>query len=523
MLFSACRSGSNSEEIIEIIDNPNEPPTVPTVMITVGNDYTGAIKVNYLEKPASTSTTTKTISGTVADGAVQLASYPPRGSLIVSIQAGAETNPPIHYIGRLIGSSAISLKLKLNNLGNLELRPADSDSNKIPIGTYAEFQLINGTLGSNYKQEADIDLMGDSGLGVPDWEPIGTSTAAFTGTYDGDGKLIKRLYINADTRDNVGLFGYATGSATFTDVHIASGSVTGKIYVGGLLGYGYDNSAGAISDCSNAADITSTSYAGTCAAGGVVGSTSAIMTRCSNSGTVTGSGGRVGGVAGASYANMVLCSNSGKVENSSNRTGGVLGYMYGGYPNSTSILGCSNTGDITASGVVGGILGNGQKRVEITACYNTGNITSTTPGYMTGGILGGTYEIESMAWFYITACYNIGEVKGKTAAGGIAGLLNSTDSLNACYSTGKITGDSDIHSMVGNKENSNTTVTACYWKANGATSPSSDSTGYTEITGNFFTPPSTGEWGTGDGSESGKYWKANVDYTENLPKLWYEE
>ncbi|GMO37040.1 MAG: hypothetical protein Ta2F_13140 [Termitinemataceae bacterium] len=211
MLFSACRGGSNPDEIIEVIDNPNEPPTVPTVMITVGNDYTGSIKVNYLEKPASTSTTTKTISGTVADGAVQLASYPPRGSLIVSIQAGAGTNPPIHYIGRLIGSSAISLKLKLNNLGNIELRPADSESNKIPIGIY---------------------------------------------------------------------------------------------------------------------------------------------------------------------------------------------------------------------------------------------------------------EIETMAWFYITACY---------------------------------------------------------WKANGASSPSSDSTGYTEITGNFFTPPSTGEWGTGDGSESGKYWKANVDYTENLPKLWYEE
>ncbi|GMO32551.1 MAG: hypothetical protein Ta2F_08460 [Termitinemataceae bacterium] len=31
--------------------------------------------------------------------------------------------------------------------------------------------------------------MGDSGLGVPDWEPIGinTDTARFAGTFDGDG------------------------------------------------------------------------------------------------------------------------------------------------------------------------------------------------------------------------------------------------------------------------------------------------------------------------------------------------
>ncbi|GMO45107.1 MAG: hypothetical protein Ta2B_26150 [Termitinemataceae bacterium] len=84
------------------------------------------------------------------------------GSLIVSIVTGI--NPPI-YVGRLI-ESYITLKLNLTApSGDLELRPADSES-IIPIGTYAEFQLINNddtTLTGSYIQEAYLDLMGDIG------------------------------------------------------------------------------------------------------------------------------------------------------------------------------------------------------------------------------------------------------------------------------------------------------------------------------------------------------------------------
>ncbi|GMO37013.1 MAG: hypothetical protein Ta2F_13120 [Termitinemataceae bacterium] len=510
VLFSACRSGNNAEEIIEIIDGANEPPAVPTVAITVDSDYEGAITLKYAEKPTSTST--KPISGSIADsGIVQLASYPPRGALVVSIEVG--TNPPI-YIGRLIGSSAISLKLKLNNSGNLELRPADSGV-IIPIGTYSEFQLIRadaGTLGGSYIQEADIDLMGNAGLGVPDWEPVGTDTAPFTGNFDGDGKQIKRLYINDDTRSSVGLFGYSAGQTSLANIHIASGSVTGDYYVGGILGYNNNSDVGTISNCSNGAAITGKSRVG-----GVVGhiyNYKFAISDCYNSGEVkgddtSGSGG-VGGVVGDSRAEIIRCYNLGKVDStatsSNTATGGVAGRL------SSHMLACFNAGDVTSNsanntgGLVGMFTGQGRTLLRMTASYNSGNVNGA--GDCTGGLIG-----------------NMGNV--------IEGA-GCDHKIIACYNSGNVIGPANdkTHSLVGAALifGGTVTYTACYWKAD--TYTSDDTYGWPNADANagkfttaYFTPSTSdsAEWGTGQGTASGTYWKEGTTNGSMLPKLWYEK
>ncbi|GMO26910.1 MAG: hypothetical protein Ta2F_02490 [Termitinemataceae bacterium] len=507
MLFSACRSGSNSEEIIEVIDNPNEPPAVPTVMITVSGDYTGTtLTVNYLEKPAQASTNTKSISGTITDGTVQLASYPPRGALIVSITAGSKTS----YVGRLVGSSAIQLKFNLDTSGNLGLRPADDG--KIPIGTYAEFQLISGALDGNYIQEADIDFMGDSGIsGVPDWIPIGTDTAPFTGTYDGDGKKIARLYINKPSDNNVGLFSYAAGAATFTGVHIASGSVTGVDYVGGLLARSASDSTGSINNCSNGADIN-----GRQGLGGIIGfaaSANFNISACYNTGSVKGNGGTsdsagIGGVVGYFYADITACYNLGEVQNTASQapTGGVAGYLY-----LANMTGCYNAGAVVGSSTTGGLVGrilaiSGTYRQYITACYNLANVQG---GTYTGGLIGvcGTYTNDGL--YTITASYNTGSVTGGTYHHGIVGKYG--------YIVYAMDDDAKTHLA----------VSASYWKGDESTdigwTGSEDNVG--KFTTDYFTP-STGdsaEWGTGDGSGSGKYWKVGTTGGTMLPKLWYEK
>lgn len=63
--------------------------------------------------------------------------------------------------------------------------------------------------------------------------PIGTNTAVFSGTFDGNGNTIA-LSINV-AGDYVGLFGYTSG-ATIQRLTI-SGSVKGSKYVGGVVGY----------------------------------------------------------------------------------------------------------------------------------------------------------------------------------------------------------------------------------------------------------------------------------------------
>ncbi|GMO37211.1 MAG: hypothetical protein Ta2F_13410 [Termitinemataceae bacterium] len=411
---------------------------------------------------------TKSISGTVADsGVVTLPSQPPKGALIVSIVPGTEA--PI-YIGRLIGSSAISLKLNLTApSGNLELRSADSGI--IPIGTYAEFQLINTnteTLGGSYKQEADIDLMGNAGLSVPDWEPIGTSTAAFTGNFDGDGKNIKRLYINVndptDTSiENLGLFGYAGGSFSLSNVHIASGSVTGYYsYISGLLGRANSDTLGTITGCSNSATI-----AGGSLVGGIVGKAVNVeISNCYNTGTVNAA---------------------------------------------------ENVSSTAVGGVVGQLTGSG----KIVACYNTGNVTFQY-SEMIGGVAGSVTS-------EMIACYNSGDVTGLTAVGGVLGSDHGGGKITACYNTGNITGTNtaeefSILSFGGN-------VKACYWQDGKCSS--NNSVGWTGGTADvgkfttFFTPDTnantgSAEWGTGLGG-SGAYWKVGTTNGNSLPKLWYEK
>ncbi|OCL82468.1 MBG domain-containing protein [Arcobacter porcinus] len=88
------------------------------------------------------------------------------------------------------------------------------------------FNLLNNlnSLSSGY--------MGNSGEG---WNPIGGSIG-FTGTFDGKGFTISDLYINRPTQKDIGLFGYI-GIATIKNIGLENLSISGKNYVGGLVGY----------------------------------------------------------------------------------------------------------------------------------------------------------------------------------------------------------------------------------------------------------------------------------------------
>ena len=51
----------------------------------------------------------------------------------------------------------------------------------------------------------DIDLSS-----IDNWTAIGKSSSMFSGTFDGNGHVIKNLTINNPTSDYQGLFGYAS-------------------------------------------------------------------------------------------------------------------------------------------------------------------------------------------------------------------------------------------------------------------------------------------------------------------------
>ena len=215
----------------------------------------------------------------------------------------------------------------------------------------------------NITLTADIDLTGKN------WTPIGTSFSnKYTGTFDGGGHTIKGLTVTTNDQF-VGLFGSIGYAGTvknvmMEDVQITSNRSSG--FAGGVAGY----SDGTIENCSVSGSVSGTVYVG-----GVVGAQiDGSITGCSSSATVKGTV-DVGGVAGQtnSSATLTACYATGNViiemAPKKNIAGGSLVGMNAG----SSLLACYATGNVTSTGSstgymhIGGFLGNNY--TTVTACY----------------------------------------------------------------------------------------------------------------------------------------------------------
>ena len=226
-------------------------------------------------------------------------------------------------------------------------------------------ELVNGGKSDiNITLDTDIDLTGKN------WTPIGTSFSnKYTGTFDGGGHTIKGLTVTTNDQF-VGLFGSIGYAGTvknvmMEDVQITSNRSSG--FAGGVAGY----SDGTIENCSVSGSVSGTVYVG-----GVVGAQwNGSITGCSSSATVKGTV-YVGGVAGQTNggATLTACYATGNViiemDPKKNIAGGSLVGMNAG----SSLLACYATGNVTSTGSstgymhIGGFLGNNYANV-MTACY----------------------------------------------------------------------------------------------------------------------------------------------------------
>ena len=226
-------------------------------------------------------------------------------------------------------------------------------------------ELVNGgKTDINITLDKDIDLTGK------EWTPIGTGYSnKYTGTFDGGGHTIKGLTVTTNDQF-VGLFGSIGYAGTvknvmMEDVQITSNRSSG--FAGGVAGY----SDGTIENCSVSGSVSGTVYVG-----GVVGvQIGGSITGCSSSATVNGTV-DVGGVAGQtnSSATLTACYATGNViieiDPVKNIAGGGLVGMNAG----SSLLACYATGNVTSTGSstgymhIGGFLGNNYANV-MTACY----------------------------------------------------------------------------------------------------------------------------------------------------------
>jgi hypothetical protein len=225
--------------------------------------------------------------------------------------------------------------------------------------------------GKHFLQTADIDLTGCT------WTMIGdTWTTRFRGSFDGNDKQITGLTMS--TTGNTGFFGAADTAATLKNIRLVSvnvtstsdtigglvaessatildssvsGSVNGAGFVGGLVGYLYDD--GTIVGSSSSAAVVSTGEQ----AGGLVGAIEGSVVRSSATGSVTAPR-RVGGLVGLNNGGTISYSYatgnvtvSGAEADGGTAAGGLLGEnsTYGNYTGPTGTVQSSYaTGTVTA-------------------------------------------------------------------------------------------------------------------------------------------------------------------------------
>ena len=225
-------------------------------------------------------------------------------------------------------------------------------------------KLVNGgKTDINITLDKDIDLTGK------EWTPIGTGYSnKYTGTFDGGGHTIKGLTVTTNDQF-VGLFGSIGYAGTvknvmMEDVQITSNRSSG--FAGGVAGY----SDGTIENCSVSGSVSGTVYVG-----GVVGAQwGGSITGCSSSATVKGTV-DVGGVAGQtnSSATLTACYATGNVTIEINPAKNIAGGSLVGMNAGSSLLACYATGNVTSTGSstgyvhIGGLLGD--TYTTVTACY----------------------------------------------------------------------------------------------------------------------------------------------------------
>ena len=110
---------------------------------------------------------------------------------------------------------------------------------KVIIHNINQLQWMNSAIFGKYELGSSIDASVTSTWNdCKGWNPIGNASNMFLGNFDGKGHAISNLFINRPTEDRIGLFGATYNNATINNIGVVDVDITGKTFVGGLLGNG---------------------------------------------------------------------------------------------------------------------------------------------------------------------------------------------------------------------------------------------------------------------------------------------
>ena len=295
------------------------------------------------------------------------------------------------------------------------------------------------------------------------WVPIGNSNKPYQGTFDGNGKTITNLYINA-SQVNMGLFGYTYGG-TIKNLTFEYANVTNtNNYAGVLVGEAFWGSTLQNIKISNTCQIKGGNYTG-----GIAGYLDGNAYNCVNYATVQGIK-YIGGLCGyycRTGNSMTACANYGNVTASSLGGGGLVGYFDSG-----TIQDCANYGDVKGTERVAGMAGS-VTNGKIQNVFSYGNISVTNKTQNVGMAFGYSYfgATEGMVAYYSGAKLTVngqeqtvkafgngkpsednatGFTEAQLKSGVVAYLLQQNASIKAKWGQ-NLANDDDIYPVIGSE------------------------------------------------------------------------
>ena len=222
-------------------------------------------------------------------------------------------------------------------------------STDLRIRDWHDLHAVSDDMGGSYVLMNDLDsatagyaeVAGATANGGQGWQPIGTSAARFTGSFDGRGYEIRDLFVDRPRENNVGLFGHLGSEGVIRNLGVVNAAVTGGSGVGALVGWNQKD--GTVDESHFSGTVIGSDYVG-----GLVGRNLGTVSTSRSVGTVTGMS-VVGGLVG---------SNSGMVSNShfsgdvggEESIGGLVAHNYGAISNSHV------TGSVTGREGIGGLV-----------------------------------------------------------------------------------------------------------------------------------------------------------------------
>ena len=233
----------------------------------------------------------------------------------------------------------------------MSLKPAGSGTKDDPylIADASQLRWFAAQVNDNSKSTICAQLTDDIDLESKEWTPIGKSTSyAYKGTFDGNSREIKNLYVTGTTSNHYGLFGVLGAGGTIRNLTVSgrvaiTGIGSNSYGIGGIVGQ--LGGAGTIENCTNKATVSGNFN--TAGIVGRVGSSGGTIRGCANLVDISGSN-SVGGIVGYAYYGVTAshCYNRGAVTAEVSKAGGIVGYMdYSGAKFSS----CYTTGAVKGS------------------------------------------------------------------------------------------------------------------------------------------------------------------------------